>query len=250
MLPPSYWNEHTPQAVKWLWQTYKWAIGEMGHVDLLVLTGDLVEGKARKSDGTGVYTADMSGQTAIAMECLAEIAPHADRIIRVVGTPYHEGFDGTLRALDERYGIKRPSNRMDEIARNIVLDPVRELVLNVKHAPEGGDALYQGTIRDRETLWARISESYHGTPHASILVRGHVHCCTSFHSGDISIHTVPCFKLQDAYAMGRKQYRWMPEIGCLRIDLDDTCPEGYNVRRILARLGVHAGPQPQAWEEL
>src|SRR3990167_9161948 len=114
--------------------------------DLLVLMGDLIDGRGRKSDAVGLYTASLGDQVEMAIELLAPLAERAHHIIRVDGTPYHEDFHGALRRLDEALGVSAS-------AQVLPVDLGDDRVLSVAHHPPGGSVMYAGTKLDRTIVW-------------------------------------------------------------------------------------------------
>lgn len=56
-------------------------------IDLLILSGDLIDGPQKKSGGTGVFATSDREQMEGAIEILRPLAKRAERIIRLTGTP-------------------------------------------------------------------------------------------------------------------------------------------------------------------
>ena len=224
LLPPSYWNEHTGEAVKWMWKCWKWLAGNWPDLDLLILNGDMIDGRQYRSQHTGLVTNSMGEQTRIAIECLAPMAAKATKIIRTEGTAYHEGFDGPLGELDEHFGIRDPGGQ-ERIVRDIRLGG--DAILNVKHQPEGSGGLYRGTFLDREVLWAAVTEHLKHLPIATHIVRSHLHSDGHLRGFGKEINYTPGWQLQAPYATQRKRYRWMPDIGGLLMVADPLGFKGY-----------------------
>ena len=223
-------NEEHKQNIgqKYLWDCWLHLAKTWGKLDMLIINGDMIDGKQRKSDGTGILTANLSEQADMAIECVEAFVERTapTKIIRSAGTPYHEGFDGTLKHFDTRFGLKRRQvHGLDPF--DIVL--ADGIIINVKHHPEGAAALYLGTLQDRETLWATITEDRQGLPRAQFLIRSHLHMYGRF-DGCGKIHAItPCFQLQTPYAKKQKYYRWHPTIGGIMLKYDEMHDEVYHV---------------------
>jgi len=228
LLHPDRWNKHTPGAIKWLHGCFDWLYSEWPKLDLLILNGDIIDGKQSKSAGTGVHTASLGEQVEIALECFRPWRKKAAKIIRLAGTPYHEGFDGALREFDSEMGIARPKSVEQWIVRDI--DIGDGVTLNVKHHPDGGHAIYRGTVMDRELLWRTVAESVHKLPNASIVLRSHLHTCAAFAGFRKELHLCPCFQLQSPYALHKQHARWIPDIGGTLIESDRFAMNKFSVR--------------------
>jgi hypothetical protein len=218
--PESEYGKQNP-GQRYLWDCWCALAKAWPRLDLLILNGDLIDGKQYRSKGTGVVTADMGEQAEIAEECLAYLIDRVKprKIVRTEGTPYHEGFDGALKDLDKEFGIvyRKMSRAQKERRVGIVhdIELADGVVLNTKHQPEGSAALYMGTVQDRETLWATITEMKQGLPRADFIVRSHLHTHTRFYGCGKEHVLTPCFQLQSAYAKHRRYYRWHPTVGAL-----------------------------------
>ncbi len=239
LLHPRHWSDVTPEPVKWLWDKYLETMKIFGKMDLLILNGDLIDGRQSRAESTGLYTANLGEQVEQAIECIEPFAGKAARIIRTTGTSYHEGYHSAMNALDKHFGIDPvDTNRL--IMRDIMLD--ENLVLNVKHQPDGGFAIYRGTVMDREIIWRTISETVHYQPRAHILIRSHLHHAASFVSLNKEIHITPCWCLQQPYARMRNASRWLPDIGATIIRRDKLSHTGWNVQHVCHKIPV---PDPE-----
>jgi hypothetical protein len=186
-------------------------------IDLCVLNGDIVDGAQRRSSGTGLLSTCMSEQVQMAIELLEPVLRKCERVIRLEGTAYHETFDGPLSALDEHFGIEMPRG-IKRMVRDIQLG---DAMLNIKHQPEGEGCLYRGTALDREALWATVSETMHKIPRATHIVRAHLHSYARICGFGKEVIHAPCWALQSPYAVNKRRYRWIPDIGYILMVADD-----------------------------
>jgi hypothetical protein len=209
-------------------------IAELPKIDLLILNGDLIEGQQKRGDSVGLYTADLSEQTDMAIKCLEPVIKKASKVIRVSGTAYHEGFHGALKALDSEFNIPRPEDSRDAISRYVKLTD--GATLHTTHAAEGGACLYKGTKMDREILWSKIAAACHKIPDANILLRSHLHFFGYLGDAQKLIIQNPCWQLQTPWAQDKREYGWMPDIGFVLLQYDEDMPQKYKMKPCLYPL--------------
>lgn len=212
LYPPDRWNEHTPRAIQWLWECYEHMVQSWPRLDLLIFTGDLIDGTQSKARGTGLHTSDMSEQVEIAIDCALPITKKARAIRRVEGTSYHEGFEGSMKYFDMTYGIKI-QHGVRAVVQDIRL--ANGEILNVKHEPEGNRPMYLGTALDRELRNAILACANSNTSDANYFVRGHLHQHAEYHQNERHLYITPCFSLQNKWAVHKGFYKWRPSIGGL-----------------------------------
>jgi len=194
-------------------------------IDLLVLTGDLIDGAQRKSSGTGLFSTKLSDQVDGAIEVLRPIAKRSKVIYRVEGTPYHEDFHGALKELDYALGVS--------ISKQVIDLDLNGEILNVAHHPTGGSTLYKGTAVDREMLWADISSTRGKVHRPRWVVRAHKHNYLKLedtHSIGISL---PCWELSTPHAKKQAYWRFQPDLGVVWMEKDASEPGGYRIRKTL-----------------
>jgi hypothetical protein len=221
---PAGWGDKTNPARDFLLDCRDYLGKKWPKLDLLVLNGDLIDGGQQKSFGTGTWTTDLSEQAEMAESWLAplldRLRPQA--IIRLIGTSYHEGFNGALKTLDKTFSVAKTDDVMD-------VQLMDGVIMNVKHEPEGGVGLYAGTMQDRELLWASITEPASNLPEAQFIVRAHLHM-KGRHDAYNKVHVMcPCFQVQAKYAIHKKYYRWQPDIGGALLTYDPLHDQKYHV---------------------
>lgn len=194
-------------------------------IDILVLTGDLIEGKNRKGQGAGLFTANIGEQTKGAIELLRKLAARSRCVIRVDGTGYHEEFDDALFYLDSELGVQ---------AKQQVFDiQLPGGVLNVAHHPAGGSAIYQGTKLSKEAVLAAFASMQRQVPTARWIVRAHLHNYALQETQSTTVCLLPCWKLADFYAKKVNYWGFQPTIGSVVMEADSTHPGGYRFRPLL-----------------
>ena len=225
--PPRYWNALTPPGVKWLWECRKKQLRLWPkRLDMLILNGDHIDGKQRRSEGTSVVSTSLAVQTDMAIECYEPFVERADIVVRVGGTAYHESFDGPLEKLDMAFGIKKPKDPIDCLVRDIRLS--KDCLINVKHKPEGGACLYKLTAVDREALWASVMEQHANLENADYLIRSHFHNLSGpARAFNKVIVGTPCWCLQQPYAVHSRYYRYQPDVGSVLLQRHKLGFKGY-----------------------
>ena len=225
----SYWGlwHDLPKAKRWntaryLMQCFEHMIDDIGEVDLLVLTGDIIDGAQRKSASTGVHTASMGEQVDAAIEIFRPLVAKAKKTVRVTGTPYHEDFHGALNAFDAALGVSRTAQILD-------IDLGGRL-LNVAHHPSGGSSLYKGTKLDQQALFARVAAANDKINQPTWIVRGHLHEYAYQEDQKGAVCLCPCFKLQDPHAAKINYWRFQPGLGAVVMERDEAHHLGYSFR--------------------
>lgn len=209
------------KGIRYLMSCFEDMVNSWPKLDLLVLMGDLIDGKQKKSDGVGLLTTDLGEQADAAATVLEKAASKADVVYRVWGTPYHETHDSILKIVDRALGV----NKSDE-------DQVIDLetgygVLNLAHHPSSGQALYQGTVVDRESMWSEIASYEDKTNDVRFIIRGHKHTYFLQETAKRTICLLPCFQLPTAYAVKQNYWRFQPSLGGVLMVADDDLPSGY-----------------------
>lgn len=206
---------------RYLWDCWMKTVDEWPSLDILLLTGDLVDGEQRKSTGKGVLTTDVGEQAEWAVKVLEPMAAKAKTIIRVDGTPYHEGDSvAAMAIIDAKLGVSHHAQVID-------LEMPNGLILNVAHHPAGSGAIYKGTSVDRESLWSVIAAAQGFVPDARWIVRGHTHHYIQQYTRGKTMIFCPCWQLQTKYAVKSNYYRWQPSLGGILMVEDKDVDGGY-----------------------
>lgn len=207
------------KGVRYLNNCYHTMIEEWPQLDLLVLMGDLIDGKQRKSSGTGVFSTNLHTQTEGAIKILEPLVAKSTKVIRVHGTPYHEDFDNCLAELDARLGVK--------LADQVINLKLGQNILNVAHHPIGGPTLYAGTSTDKENLWSTIAAAERKVANARWIVRAHKHDWIMQETRFKTVCIMPCFELPTPHAVKQNYWKFQPTIGGVLMTADETHDSGY-----------------------
>lgn len=223
-------------GVKYLNECWSHLCDSWPQLDMLVLMGDLIDGPQAKSKGTGLFDTDLSKQAEGAIEVIQQAVDklQPSRILRVDGTPYHEGFHGAMRLIDKHFQIaKRDSQQVIDINLGTKKEPA---ILNVAHHPMGGSTLYAGTQLDKEMLWANLSAHRGKVPAVRWIVRAHRHFFGLMRDGWTTMIANPCWQLATPHAVKGNYWKWQPDIGGVLMSRDETEELSYSIRPTLYDL--------------
>jgi hypothetical protein len=78
-------------------------------------------------------------------------------------------------------------------------------------------------------LWACVSEHQKHLPTATHIIRSHLHSDAHLRGFGKEINFTPGFCLQPPYALQKRRYRWIPDIGGTLIVRDELAFKGYRV---------------------
>lgn len=175
----------------------------------LVLCGDLIDGGQSKSQGIGVYTADFGEQVKVMAETIAPLCKAASKIIRVWGTPYHEGHGSeTSDLMDFRLGSGKV------LSGQVIMANLDGAKWDIAHHPCRKSVTYKGSACDAECIECRKAQI-----ECDWVVRGHLH----FYGQWITAHGpkvvfLPCLQGKTPY-MVKNNPNNHPDLGaCLWSD--------------------------------
>lgn len=172
-LTPPDWQTSAKQKDQY--DAYQNLLNQIGKVDILVVNGDLIDGKGTRSGGTELIEADRHRQGEIAEECIRQV--ETSNIVMTYGTPYHAGteedFEGQI------------AYRLGAEIRDMLEFTVEGVNFNIKHKV-GGSTIPHGraTPIAREKVWNTLWEEMEVQQKAHVLVRSHVHYYTF--TGDVN----------------------------------------------------------------
>jgi len=149
------------------WDFYKETIEALKPIDLLIVNGDCVDGKAPRSGGTELITSDRTEQVDMAAQAI-KIAD-ASNVVMSYGTPYHTGD------LEDWENEVAKQVEALKIGGHDWVD-VNGLVFDYKHFV-GSSAVPYGrhTAVARDRLWGILWAEHGEYPRGDIIVRSHVH---------------------------------------------------------------------------
>lgn len=169
LTPPDYqsnfpkWAEAEAEA----WRAYIDIMKSLLPIDLLIVNGDLIDGKGGRSGGAEQITTDCRTQAEMARDCLTVVNSKEKIIVR--GTPYHVGEDTDWEDIIAGWihAVK--------IGDHVWVD-VNGLRFNLKHKIGNSSVPYgKGTPLAKEKNWERLWAAQDEGQNADIIIRSHVH---------------------------------------------------------------------------
>ena len=179
------------------WEFYATTIESIGHVDVVVLNGDAIDGKGTRSGGSELITNDLFQQVKIAKKCIEEIS--YDKFYMTYGTPYHvssEGNDFEINLAESLNGVVKDHLWLD----------VNGCVFDIKHKI-GGSSILASRVGAlvKEYQWNNEWYKINGAPKANIFIRSHVHYHMSVCDPSIFLGmTTPALQAADTKFGGRQ----------------------------------------------
>jgi hypothetical protein len=136
-------------------------------IDVLIVNGDMLDGKGPASEGTELITSDvLNKQVVWAVKCI-EYAK-ADTIMMTYGTRYHTGSEDPEKIISRDVDAR-------QIGGHIWFD-VNGVVFDCKHHISGASVPHtKSTAIARERLWNLLWAEHEEAPKSDIIIRSHRH---------------------------------------------------------------------------
>lgn len=178
LTPPNWQNSRRGEewkklirGQKQLWSAYVDALNDVrnigGQVNVLLVMGDLIDGRSEKSHAWECWWPDGKEQRGMAMRCLREANAETVRAVR--GSPYHVGRS-------ERWEDLIIEALGGTIESQQYID-VNGLIFNLKHKTGNRSSVPHGrfTPLARADLWDELKGSRGTAPKSDIILRAHCH---------------------------------------------------------------------------
>jgi hypothetical protein len=194
------------------WKWYTNAIKRVGKdVDILVINGDLIDGRGDKSGSTELITSDRARQVSIGVECIQQW--DAKQIFMTRGTPYHTGKYEQFEDL--------AAEKLGAYIDNSLDIKVNGKMFNFKHKVAGSTVPYgKSTAVIKEAFWNLVQSAYNEVPFADVVIRSHVHYMMINQDSMRYSITTPALQLNSRY--GQQQCTGLNDFGFLVIDIYDN----------------------------
>jgi hypothetical protein len=151
---------------KELWKWYEKEIASCKLIDLIVVNGDLIDGKGSKSGGTELITTDRLQQCEMAIECI-KIAK-AKSIMIINGTPYHTGNE-------EDFEVIIASELKAKYCNHAFID-VGGVKFDIRHKVGTSNVPYsRNTAPQKDAMWNSLLALKGIQPDCDVVVRSHAH---------------------------------------------------------------------------
>jgi len=156
-----------------LWETFDKLLKELPPLDCIVICGDMVEGKGKRSGGTELLTSTMKIQCDMAVGVIERVrkqCKNSAKIFGVYGTNYHvatDGDDWEDLIADQAFFTKIGAHEW--ITINGVTFDIKHKI-STSSIPHG-----RGTALLREMLWNDMWAVDKMQPKSDVVIRAHAH---------------------------------------------------------------------------
>lgn len=151
-----------------MWDNYLEMIDHFGKVDIVVVNGDVIDGKGTRSGGTELITTDLFKQAEMAIAALSELK--GTQYYFTYGTPYHTSSEGG-EDFDKIVSDAFDSKIYDELDLQ-----VEDVLFNIKHKVSTSTSPYnRAQPVGKHRLWDALKSIRNNDEKASVFIRSHVH---------------------------------------------------------------------------
>lgn len=210
-----------------LWEAWQHMAQATKGADIVVVNGDLVDGKQEAQRQTEMNLSTIEEQVDAATICLQQLRPAKGAMWYFVqGTEFHDQKGcPAVEQIAQRFGAQVPfpaNNNGAGLYSWEILDLEVEpgVILNIQHGTATGQGFYRATPYDREMIFSALAGKEHSMPKADCVIRSHAHFF--IHLEHASKHSVgvPCWQLQTRFMRKNSAYRMLPDIGAVVIYAD------------------------------
>jgi hypothetical protein len=202
LTPPRY-QEYVIQEKLWNW--YRLQARRAGEIGVLVVDGDVIEGKGFRSGGTELITTDRNEQVKIACECLS--VWNTKKIYMTYGTPYHTG-----RGEDWEDSVAR---EMGAVIEDNLLRTFNGVSFDIRHKVGSSSVPYgRATSISKSSVWNLLNSVTGLHDKADVIVRAHVHHRLYIDDFMGIRTTLPCLQLWSKF--GSRQCEGHVDFGIVR----------------------------------
>ena len=226
-------NRYNARRMVWDWYTE--TLKSLGKIDILLVNGDIIDGRGEKSGGTELLEIDPLEQIEMAIDCIQQA--NAKKIVMTFGTQYHTGIETDFEQV--------AANRLHNCVKIGGEDTynVNGWLINARHHV-GRSSIAHGrfTPLAKEHVFGNIMwaarEEY---PMADIILRSHVHYfifCGGAEPKPWLALTLPALQSYGG-KFGTRRMTGTVDIGMVVFDLPDKSKADYTWTPILTRLPLH-----------
>ncbi|MGH9404389.1 MAG: metallophosphoesterase [Terriglobia bacterium] len=195
--------------------------------DVVIVNGDLIDGKQEAQRQTEMNLATVEEQVDAATICLQQLKPKKEaKWYFIQGTEYHDQKGcPTVEQIAQRFNGETPLPKNNQGAglyswEVIDLEVEKGVVLNVQHGTGVGQGFYRATPYDREAIFSALAGKDGVVPKADCVIRSHAHFFIHLEHASKHIVGVPCWELQTRFMRKNSAYRMIPDIGAVVIYVD------------------------------
>lgn len=190
LTPPDWWRPertYEGKVQRALWGAYVDMLKDVGRVDCLVVNGDAIDGRGKKSGGTEQIEPDRLEQVSMAEHCIR--AAKTKQVRLTYGTGYHVSEDG-----EDIESVLAKNIGAADIGSHTWLDAEGVVIDCRHHCGSSGIPHGRGTAAARERLWNVLWSDKGQCPRARVIVRSHVHYHSFVGGADWVAMTTPALQ--------------------------------------------------------
>ena len=230
-------KDQASEDAQGLWKLYKSFCKRHGPFDGVILTGDLIDGRAGRNGGVELLTTDQMNQADMAIRVLDELPVRKGAPWWLAsGTPYHAGTDEDFeRLVASSFGASRSA---------VVWAEIGGLVIRARHKI---NRAMNNLVKQVETHVRRIGSGRE--PQADYMLFGHLHCHKT-HTEMLNgkpITAVCCPTLQGETDFGSRQCDGDVDLGAMCLEIGGVTPV---LHRHIVPLGVDTWAKAEAAQML
>ncbi len=226
------WRDKYVKTQRACWGWFTKNIDSLGWTpDVLIMNGDAIDGKGKRSCGTEQITTDVNTQADIACHVIKRCMGKKTKLLMTNGTPYHTGDGEDFEDL-----IAHECNAT-EIGGHVFAD-INGVIFDIKHkigsssVPHGRSTAL-GRVQLWNALWAEADEQ----PKANVIIRSHVHYHQAIYSPDMGwAMTTPALQSMGS-KYGARQCDGRVHFGFIAFEVSDS--GDFSWWPMLARLKQH-----------
>lgn len=183
--------------------------------DIVILNGDMIDGRGEKSGSTELITVDRDEQCAMAVAAIQDCFPHHPEFVASYGTPYHTGDEEDFeKRIAENVHAKKIGAEDDILVNGVVINYRH-------HAGRSSIPHGRGTPLSKEWLWNMLWALRGEYPKADIVIRSHVHYFT--YIGDAEYLAVSTPALQGyGTKFGSRRMSGTVDVGLCWLDIGEN----------------------------
>ena len=229
LTPPNYIvskgrNEFFSKLQEDMWKNYIEILKEFGTVDVLVVNGDVIDGKGHRSGGTELLAPDLLEQTDIAIEALSYIK--AKSMFFTYGTPYH-----TTSKSGEDFD-KIVANAFNATIHDELNLKVENVLFNIKHKVDSSSSPYNRAMPvGKHRLWDALQSLRTEDECPAVYLRSHVHYFSFCGESNWTAFTLPALQANQT-KYGSRQCSGITDWGMCLFTVDDDVLTGWNCRMV------------------
>ena len=201
-------RKNIAEAQRFMWDWYQREVVDRGPYDVVILGGDLTDGKQSRNSGLGLWSTSRLDQQDCAYQVLRKVVGKKTKVFGVLGTPYHSENDWETDVM-EKLGAEFSNHAFIKI---------NGLLYDVKHKVSAGSAPATRPAVRNEWLHSLIRSAHNEGEPSDIIIRHHAH--TYWHEGDGSYLGLVVPGLQWFSDYGELNFsRWVG-VGCVVLETD------------------------------